>query len=81
MSQNLKLIIFVVVLGLVTSGLLLGADALTKDRIELNKEAKLKSFFNPQLFVKTHCSRNQHCLDLWPRFSRKEETKRFTWSY
>ncbi len=43
MSQNLKLIIFVVILGLVTSGLLLGADALTKDRIELNKEAKLKS--------------------------------------
>lgn len=43
MSQNLKLIIFVVILGLVTSGLLLGADALTKDRIELNREAKLKS--------------------------------------
>lgn len=43
MSKNLKLIIFVVVLGLVTSGLLLAADALTKDRIEKNREAKLKS--------------------------------------
>ena len=43
MSKNLKLIIFVVLLGLVTSGLLLGADAVTKDRIELNRQAKHKS--------------------------------------
>lgn len=43
MNQNLKMIIFIVLLGLVTSALLLGADALTKDRIELNREAKLKS--------------------------------------
>jgi Na+-transporting NADH:ubiquinone oxidoreductase subunit C len=43
MNQNLKLIIFIILLGLVTSGLLLGADALTKDRIELNREAKLKA--------------------------------------
>ncbi len=43
MNQNLKLIIFIVLVGLVTSALLLGADALTKERIELNREAKLKS--------------------------------------
>jgi Na+-transporting NADH:ubiquinone oxidoreductase subunit C len=43
MNQNLKMMIFVVILGLVTSTLLLGANALTEDRIELNKEAKLKS--------------------------------------
>jgi Na+-transporting NADH:ubiquinone oxidoreductase subunit C len=43
MNQNLKMMIFVVILGLVTSALLLGANALTVDRIELNKEAKLKS--------------------------------------
>lgn len=43
MNQNLKMMIFVVILGLVTSALLLGANALTEDRIELNKEAKLKS--------------------------------------
>lgn len=43
MNQNLKLIVFIILVGLVTSGLLLGADALTKDRIELNREAKLKA--------------------------------------
>jgi Na+-transporting NADH:ubiquinone oxidoreductase subunit C len=43
MNQNLKLIIFIILLGLVTSGLLLGANALTQDRIELNREAKLKA--------------------------------------
>jgi Na+-transporting NADH:ubiquinone oxidoreductase subunit C len=43
MNQNLKLLIFIVLLGLVTSALLLGADALTSERIELNREAKLKS--------------------------------------
>jgi Na+-transporting NADH:ubiquinone oxidoreductase subunit C len=43
MNQNLKMMIFVVILGLVTSALLLGANALTEDRIELNKDAKLKS--------------------------------------
>lgn len=43
MNKNLKLIIFIVIVGVVTSGLLLGADALTKSRIELNREAKLKS--------------------------------------
>jgi Na+-transporting NADH:ubiquinone oxidoreductase subunit C len=43
MNQNLKMMIFVVILGLVTSALLLGANALTEERIELNKEAKLKS--------------------------------------
>ncbi len=43
MNQNLKMIVFIVLVGLVTSALLLGADALTKERIELNREAKLKS--------------------------------------
>ena len=43
MSKNFKLIIFIVIVGVVTSALLLGANALTKNRIELNREAKLKS--------------------------------------
>lgn len=43
MSKNLKLIIFIVVLGIVTSGLLIGADTLTKRRIGLNQEIELRS--------------------------------------
>lgn len=43
MKQNLKLIVFVLVLGLLTSGLLVGVDALTRDRIEQNKIAQLKA--------------------------------------
>lgn len=33
MNKNLKLIIFVIILGVVTSGLLIGADALTKKEL------------------------------------------------
>lgn len=43
MKNYLKLIIFVVVLGAITSGLLIGMDVLTRDRIEANKEALIKS--------------------------------------
>jgi len=43
MSNNLKLIIFVIILGSVTSLFLLGMDALTSDRIEANREAEFKS--------------------------------------
>jgi Na+-transporting NADH:ubiquinone oxidoreductase subunit C len=43
MKQNLKLIVFVLILGLLTSGLLVGVDALTRDRIEQNKIAQLKA--------------------------------------
>ena len=37
MNQNIKMILFVIVLGLFTSGILVGMDALTRDRIEANK--------------------------------------------
>ncbi|MDX9692299.1 MAG: FMN-binding protein, partial [Acholeplasmataceae bacterium] len=43
MNSNLKMIIFVVILGTVTSLFLMGMDALTADRIEANKEAEFKS--------------------------------------
>lgn len=43
MNNNLNLIIFVIILGSVTSLFLLGMDALTKDRIEANREAEFKS--------------------------------------
>jgi len=43
MKNNLKMILFVIVLGSITSLLLLGMDALTSDRIEQNKEAQIKS--------------------------------------
>jgi Na+-transporting NADH:ubiquinone oxidoreductase subunit C len=43
MKRNLKMIVFVVVLGLVTSLLLLGMDVLTRDRIIANEQALLKS--------------------------------------
>lgn len=43
MKNYLKLILFVIILGAVTSGLLVGADLLTRDRIEANKEALIKS--------------------------------------
>ncbi len=42
MKQSLKLIVFVLILGILTSGLLVGMDALTRDRIEANKAAQLK---------------------------------------
>jgi Na+-transporting NADH:ubiquinone oxidoreductase subunit C len=42
MKQNLKLIVFVLILGSLTSGLLVGMDALTRDRIIQNEAAQLK---------------------------------------
>ncbi len=43
MSRNIKMLFFVLVMGLVTSGLLLGADTITKERIEMNQQAQLQS--------------------------------------
>ena len=43
MNQNIKMILFVVILGTLTSALLLGMDYLTRDRIQANQEAELKS--------------------------------------
>ncbi len=43
MNRNLKVILFVLILGVITSALLLGAKALTEDRIALNADVKLKS--------------------------------------
>lgn len=43
MNRQIKTLLFVLVMGLVTSGLLLGAEALTKDRIALNQQAELQS--------------------------------------
>jgi len=43
MKHNLRLIIFVGIMGLITSFLLAGMDALTKERILANQEAELKT--------------------------------------
>lgn len=43
MKQNIKLMLFVLILGVLTSGLLVGVDALTRDRIAQNAEAELKA--------------------------------------
>ncbi len=43
MKQYLQMIIFVLVLGLVTSLLLVGVDAWTEERIALNQQAELQS--------------------------------------
>ena len=43
MNRNLKVIIFVLLLGAITSVLLLGVKTLTADRIALNADVKLKS--------------------------------------
>ena len=43
MNRNLKVILFIVILGAITSVLLLGVKALTEDRIALNADVKLKS--------------------------------------
>ena len=43
MNRNFKVIIFVLLLGSITSFLLLGAKALTEDRIAQNADIKLKS--------------------------------------
>lgn len=41
--QHLKLVLFVVILGAITSLLLLGMDQLTRDRIQANEEAEIKA--------------------------------------
>lgn len=43
MNSNLKVIFFVLVMGMITSGLILGMDVLTKERIEANELAEIKS--------------------------------------
>ena len=43
MSNNMKMIVFVILLGLITSLFLMGMDLLTAERIEANREAKFKS--------------------------------------
>lgn len=43
MNQNIKMLLFVIILGSLTSALLLGMDYLTRDRILANQEAELKS--------------------------------------
>ena len=43
MNQYKQMILFVLVLGVITSSLLVGVDALTRDRIARNQEAELQS--------------------------------------
>jgi Na+-transporting NADH:ubiquinone oxidoreductase subunit C len=43
MSQNIKTIIFVLIMGLITSLTLLGVEALTADRIQNNQDAEIKA--------------------------------------
>jgi Na+-transporting NADH:ubiquinone oxidoreductase subunit C len=43
MRKNLQLIVFVLILGILTSGLLVGVDLLTRDRIVQNEMAQLKA--------------------------------------
>lgn len=43
MKQSIKMLVFVLVMGALTSVFLGGMDLLTKERIEANKEAELKS--------------------------------------
>jgi len=43
MNERLKVILFVLVLALITSGVLLSVEALTADRIQANQDAKIKS--------------------------------------
>jgi len=42
MRDNLRIILFVVVMSLFTSGVILGVDALTAERIQNNQDAKIK---------------------------------------
>ncbi|MFP4478687.1 MAG: FMN-binding protein [Candidatus Izemoplasmatales bacterium] len=42
MRDNLRVILFVVVMSLFTSGVILGVDALTAERIQNNQDAKIK---------------------------------------
>ncbi|MDD4194237.1 MAG: FMN-binding protein [Acholeplasmataceae bacterium] len=43
MNSNLKVLIFVLIMGMITSGLILGMDVLTYDRIQENELAETKS--------------------------------------
>ncbi len=43
MNYNLKIIVFILILGAITSGLITGVDLLTKDRIAENELAEIKS--------------------------------------
>ena len=43
MKEYTKMILFVVVMALLTSGILLGVEALTANRIQANQDAKIKS--------------------------------------
>lgn len=43
MNQQIQMILFVLILGAVTSALLVGADAFTEERIALNQQAELQS--------------------------------------
>lgn len=43
MKQNVKMILFVLVMAIFTSGILLGVEALTSERIQSNQDAKIKS--------------------------------------
>ena len=43
MNEKLKILLFVFVLAIITSGVLLGVEALTAERIENNQDAKIKS--------------------------------------
>ena len=42
MRQNLKLLLYVLIMAIVTSGILMGVEALTAERIQNNKDAKIK---------------------------------------
>ena len=42
MKPNLKMVIFVLIMGILTSGILLGVEALTAERIQNNQDAKIK---------------------------------------
>ena len=43
MNKNVQMLLFVLVLGIFTSGLLIGMDLLTKDRIEANKNIDIQT--------------------------------------
>lgn len=42
MRENLKLLLFVLVMAIFTSGILMGVEALTAERIQNNQDAKIK---------------------------------------
>ncbi len=43
MNQHIQMIVFVLILGAITSALLVGVDAWTEERIALNQQAELQS--------------------------------------